>query len=152
MDEILSSVTLYWLTETFPRSIYPYRQVSLLSAKPKKKSQTFSYQGGSYLLPALLELMRTLSGISKSLSDIPSSRRNLHQSLRLGLNQLALSSSIASTRVAVILLPWKSQKFCSPTWRNFSSRCGNNELLLSNRSTFGTTLFTVGLLKKYGKW
>ncbi|KAL9473502.1 hypothetical protein ACSS6W_007882 [Trichoderma asperelloides] len=27
MDEILSSVTLYWLTETFPRSIYPYRQL-----------------------------------------------------------------------------------------------------------------------------
>ncbi|RFU24590.1 hypothetical protein B7463_g11749, partial [Scytalidium lignicola] len=27
MDEILASVTLYWLTETFPRSIYPYRQL-----------------------------------------------------------------------------------------------------------------------------
>ncbi|KAJ0329699.1 hypothetical protein COL922a_012778 [Colletotrichum nupharicola] len=26
MDEILASVTLYWLTETFPRGIYPYRQ------------------------------------------------------------------------------------------------------------------------------
>ncbi|KAH7133922.1 Alpha/Beta hydrolase protein [Dactylonectria macrodidyma] len=26
MDEILSSVTLYWLTETFARAIYPYRQ------------------------------------------------------------------------------------------------------------------------------
>ncbi|KAF9872909.1 epoxide hydrolase [Colletotrichum karsti] len=26
MDEILSSVTLYWLTQTFPRAIYPYRQ------------------------------------------------------------------------------------------------------------------------------
>ena len=29
MDEILASVTLYWLTNTFPSSIYPYRQVSL---------------------------------------------------------------------------------------------------------------------------
>ena len=27
LDEILASVTLYWLTETFPRAIYPYRQV-----------------------------------------------------------------------------------------------------------------------------
>ena len=27
LDEILASVTLYWLTETFPRSIYPYRQL-----------------------------------------------------------------------------------------------------------------------------
>ncbi|KAF2099943.1 alpha/beta-hydrolase [Rhizodiscina lignyota] len=27
MDEILSSVTLYWFTETFPRSMYPYRQL-----------------------------------------------------------------------------------------------------------------------------
>ncbi|KIW49581.1 hypothetical protein PV05_11249 [Exophiala xenobiotica] len=26
LDEILASVTLYWLTETFPRAIYPYRQ------------------------------------------------------------------------------------------------------------------------------
>ncbi|EGR53043.1 uncharacterized protein TRIREDRAFT_103175 [Trichoderma reesei QM6a] len=27
LDEVLASVTLYWLTETFPRSIYPYRQL-----------------------------------------------------------------------------------------------------------------------------
>ncbi|KAH7379160.1 Alpha/Beta hydrolase protein [Phaeosphaeria sp. MPI-PUGE-AT-0046c] len=27
LDDILSSVSLYWLTETFPRSIYPYRQL-----------------------------------------------------------------------------------------------------------------------------
>ncbi|TFB01656.1 Putative epoxide hydrolase [Trichoderma ghanense] len=27
LDEILASVTLYWLTETIPRSIYPYRQL-----------------------------------------------------------------------------------------------------------------------------
>ncbi|KAF4832844.1 putative epoxide hydrolase [Colletotrichum tropicale] len=26
MDEILASVTLYWLTQTFPRGVYPYRQ------------------------------------------------------------------------------------------------------------------------------
>lgn len=29
-DDILESVTLYWLTETFPRAIYTYRQVSVL--------------------------------------------------------------------------------------------------------------------------
>jgi microsomal epoxide hydrolase len=28
LDVILESVSLYWFTETFPRSIYPYRQVS----------------------------------------------------------------------------------------------------------------------------
>lgn len=28
-DDILESVTLYWLTETFPRSIYAYRQVRI---------------------------------------------------------------------------------------------------------------------------
>ncbi|KIX08631.1 uncharacterized protein Z518_03288 [Rhinocladiella mackenziei CBS 650.93] len=27
LDQILESVTLYWLTETFPRAVYPYRQV-----------------------------------------------------------------------------------------------------------------------------
>ena len=26
LDEVLDSVTLYWLTETYPRCIYPYRQ------------------------------------------------------------------------------------------------------------------------------
>lgn len=29
-EDILESVTLYWLTETFPRAIYTYRQVSFL--------------------------------------------------------------------------------------------------------------------------
>jgi hypothetical protein len=28
LDTILESVTLYWLTDTISRSIYPYRQVS----------------------------------------------------------------------------------------------------------------------------
>jgi hypothetical protein len=27
LDQILDSVTLYWLTDTFPRAIYPYRQL-----------------------------------------------------------------------------------------------------------------------------
>lgn len=26
-DDILESITLYWLTDTFPRAIYTYRQV-----------------------------------------------------------------------------------------------------------------------------
>lgn len=34
LDTILEAVTLYWLTETFPTSIYPYRQVSVLSLDP----------------------------------------------------------------------------------------------------------------------
>lgn len=33
-DDILESVTLYWLTETFPRAIYTYRQVSFLQRSP----------------------------------------------------------------------------------------------------------------------
>jgi hypothetical protein len=31
-DEILDSVTLWWLTQSFPRAIYPYRQ--FFGAKP----------------------------------------------------------------------------------------------------------------------
>jgi Fe-S-cluster formation regulator IscX/YfhJ len=27
LDKILEAVTLYWLTSTFPRAIYPYRAV-----------------------------------------------------------------------------------------------------------------------------
>lgn len=133
MDEILSSVTLYWLTETFPRSIYPYRQVSILSPK---KNEALSYQLNSYLLPELLGLMRTLSGISRSRLDTHSSRRNLHQSPRLGLKQLELWSSIVSTRAAAILPPWKSLKFCLPTWKSFSSRCGNSEFYVGQQTGF----------------
>lgn len=29
LDTILTSVSLYWLTDTFPRSIYPYRDASI---------------------------------------------------------------------------------------------------------------------------
>jgi hypothetical protein len=29
IDTILEAITLYWVTETFPTSIYPYRQVRL---------------------------------------------------------------------------------------------------------------------------
>jgi hypothetical protein len=28
LNDILASVSLYWLTDTCPRSIYPYREVS----------------------------------------------------------------------------------------------------------------------------
>jgi hypothetical protein len=131
MDEILSSVTLYWLTETFPRSIYPYRQVSMLSPK---KSKTISYQINSYLLPDLLELMRTPSGTSKSLLDTHSSRRSWHQSLRLGLKQLVLWNSIVSTRAAAILPLWRNLKFCLPMWKNFSNRYGNSESKVGQRT------------------
>lgn len=131
MDEILSSVTLYWLTETFPRSIYPYRQVSKLSPK---KCETVSYQINSCLLPDLLVLMRTLSGISKSLLDTHSSRRSLHQSPRLGLKQLELWSSIVNTRAVAILPQWKSLKFYLPMWKNSSNRCGSREFSVGQRT------------------
>lgn len=32
LDTILEAVTLYWLTETFPRAIYTYREVSHFSS------------------------------------------------------------------------------------------------------------------------
>lgn len=33
LDDVLESVTLYWLTDTFPRCIYPYRAVSHTASK-----------------------------------------------------------------------------------------------------------------------
>ena len=36
LDQILEAVTLYWLTETFPRAIYPYRG-ELVSSEPRRK-------------------------------------------------------------------------------------------------------------------
>jgi microsomal epoxide hydrolase len=38
LEKILESVTLYWLTETFPSSVYPYRAVS---RPPLLNTQTF---------------------------------------------------------------------------------------------------------------
>ena len=29
VDEVLTNITLWWLTDTFPTSIYPYRDVGL---------------------------------------------------------------------------------------------------------------------------
>jgi len=51
IDQILDSVTLYWLTDSFPRSIYPYRQFfgsnpSFFHTKPEfhiKKPLGYSY-------------------------------------------------------------------------------------------------------------
>jgi hypothetical protein len=50
-EAILESVTLYWLTETFPRAIYPYRQVrfsrerSLLTNKLPQELPAAAYPG-----------------------------------------------------------------------------------------------------------
>jgi microsomal epoxide hydrolase len=48
VDEILRSVSLYWLTDTFPRCIYPYRQLvsgdtSSSESEHIKKPFGFSY-------------------------------------------------------------------------------------------------------------
>src|SRR6266536_3360301 len=41
LDVILESVSLYWFTETSPRSIYPYRQVITLPDVPEENRQNF---------------------------------------------------------------------------------------------------------------
>ena len=53
LDEILASVSLYWLTDTFPRCIYPYRTLGMQFARiekptgyslfPKELYVTFSF-------------------------------------------------------------------------------------------------------------
>ena len=43
LDEILDSITLYWFTDSFPRSIYPYRQT--FGAKP-----TFFHEDKEYYI------------------------------------------------------------------------------------------------------
>ncbi|KAF2722235.1 alpha/beta-hydrolase [Polychaeton citri CBS 116435] len=51
LDEILDSVTLYWFTESFPRSIYPYRHVfgtKPISFHSNKKYQTQKPLGFSW--------------------------------------------------------------------------------------------------------
>jgi hypothetical protein len=42
LNEILASVSLYWLTDTFPRAIYPYREVSypLFLCAPRRSSSS----------------------------------------------------------------------------------------------------------------
>ena len=38
LDVILEAVILYWLTETFPTSIYSYRQVRIAIVLPRKNA------------------------------------------------------------------------------------------------------------------
>lgn len=48
LHEILASVSLYWLTDTFPRAIYPYREVSdpLFLCAPRSSSSYIQWTAG----------------------------------------------------------------------------------------------------------
>lgn len=43
VEKILQLVTLWWLTETFPRSIYPYREVTSPASLPPPLFFLFSF-------------------------------------------------------------------------------------------------------------
>jgi microsomal epoxide hydrolase len=50
LNDILASVSLYWLTDTCPRAIYPYREVSYF---PSPHLLTSSAQGKHASVPAI---------------------------------------------------------------------------------------------------
>ena len=43
LDDILASVTLYWFTESFPRSLYPYRELTAVRANMKYIEKPFGF-------------------------------------------------------------------------------------------------------------
>jgi hypothetical protein len=126
LDEILASVTLYWLTETFPRSIYPYRQVRISFLYPSISpfSSTifhFLYTPLRILLifphrsfshPVLLAHMSTQTGISASPSASLGFPRNSHRYRVPGPKRRVILCFIESTRVVGILRLWKGPRCC----------------------------------------
>lgn len=72
LDAILDSVSLYWLTDTYARCIYPYRSVSLLLITPL--SHIFGNLSPSSLLTHLLTALR--------LSIRPKRKTSLCETLR----------------------------------------------------------------------
>lgn len=92
-DEILDSVTLWWLTQSFPRSIYPYRQ--FFGAKPTffhnddafyiKKPMGYSWHPQE-LAPTPVSLVakvcgRSASGLSRNTTLLGKRRLTLCVSL-----------------------------------------------------------------------
>jgi hypothetical protein len=95
-EDILESVTLYWLTETYPRAIYTYRQVSF---------QIFSTITRRYLMGVnrttlhhRFRLPMTLVGIYTSRLDSLFSQWSLFHCRARGLKPLATWYSGSSIR------------------------------------------------------
>ena len=111
VDKILESVSLYWLTDTFPRCIYPYRSVSLIikssdcrltshrstARTPGRFKQSSSRRG-----PITRPSQWACLGSHTSLSRRPSA----------GRLPWAILSGINDTRPEATLQPWRSQPSC----------------------------------------
>lgn len=101
-EDILESVTLYWLTETFPRAIYAYRQVGF--AHRFLTSTRRSLIGKSRtILRHRFRFLTTPVGISTSHLDILLSLRSLLRCRARGLKPLETWYSGSSTRRYEIL-------------------------------------------------
>lgn len=106
LNDILASVSLYWLTDTCPRAIYPYREVShfpsplLLTSSARGKHASLPAIEVAYCTDALCcnratvpipHTMVHLAFISTSHSGILTFQRTSIQSLSPGWPQAASS-------------------------------------------------------------
>ena len=89
LETIIESVTLYWFTETLPRSIYHYREVRPVLAPTSARHcrDRTHLQPRTFRRPRL-GMPKILGGISASRLDSLIFRRSLSQHHALGLRQL----------------------------------------------------------------
>lgn len=90
-NHILESITLYWLTNTFPRSIYFYRQVSSFVGHMPCHS-LWTNIDRTFLRLLFLRQM-TLVGTLRSPLAIPTFQRSSHPFHALGLKPRGTLSS-----------------------------------------------------------
>jgi microsomal epoxide hydrolase len=102
-------VTLYWLTSTFPRSIYPYREVSAIP--PVKFESKIDKSSGSMTLVQGQRAIRP--GISQNLLGIPVFRRKSSACQKAGQQAQEIWSSSADIQRYPI---------CSENCRVFANR------------------------------
>lgn len=83
LDEILESITLYWMTDTFPRCIYPYRGVSLISSPRASRPRSITLL--TYSLPAVRRRRTTKNRKSLWRMSFPPSSPLTKQHIRADL-------------------------------------------------------------------
>lgn len=115
VDKILESVSLYWLTDTFPRCIYPYRSVS----SPPLYSSCTRLTYDRFTVPKDKPFRRNASPRSPTQS-LWDSRGSLGSSFlhpSAGSQRRVISSTPIVTQTAAISQPWRSLQSYSPMWR-----------------------------------
>jgi hypothetical protein len=112
LNDILASVSLYWLTDTCPRAIYPYREVSYFPSPPLL---TFSARGKHVSVPAI-EMAYCTDALCGDRVSVPT----LHIMVHLAF--------ISTSHSGILTFPRTSIQFLSLGWLQPVSSVGRTSM------------------------